>query len=323
MDRLAAMEIFLRVVEAGSFGRAADSLGLPRSTVSLRIRALEAHLGTRLLHRTTRRMRLTLDGEAFRARAERLLADLAETEALFRPPGEAPRGRLRIDVPGRIGRHLIAPALPDFLARYPGITLEIGVTDRPVNLVAEGVDVAVRVGPLAESGLVARRLGALRQASCAAPAYLARHGLPASPEALVAAGHLAVGYGVPQDGRGAALDFLGPDGVPMTVRLPVVVAVDDAETYLACCRAGLGLIQLPAYDARPLLQAGLLVEVLPDWPPPPMPITLLYPARRHLSRRLRAFTGWFGTLCRARMELVSPDLAGTEMAERKAAERGG
>lgn len=299
MDRLQAIEVFVRVVDAGSFTRAAGSLHLPRSSVSTIVQRLEAHLGVRLLQRTTRRMQLTDEGTAYHAWCQRVLADLAEGESLFRVAGRGPRGRLRVDVPSRIARRTIAPALPAFFAACPEIGLELRSSDRAVDLVEEGVDFAIRVGELRDSRLAARRLGTLRMANLASPAYLERHGTPAMPADLD--GHFAVAYASPSNGRIDEWECV-EDGRVVTRPMRAMVTVNNAETYIACCLAGLGLIQIPAYDAREHLREGSLVEVLAPWPAAPMPLSALYPHRRHLSPRVTAFLDWLVPLFEAELE---------------------
>jgi DNA-binding transcriptional LysR family regulator len=202
VDRIDHLRIFLRVAETGSFTLSADQLALPRASVSTAVQALEARLGTRLLHRTTRRVRTTPDGEALLERARTLLADVEELEQQFRPTRGAVGGRLKVDVPSRVARRLIAPALPSFFALYPTMELELGSSDRTIDLVQEGVDCALRVGPLASSSLVARPLGHFALVNCASPAYIARHGMPADPADLRR--HWAVNYAAPGGGRAAA-----------------------------------------------------------------------------------------------------------------------
>lgn len=299
MDRIDLFRIFTRVVEHASFTRAADSLGLPRSSVSAAVLELEARVGARLLHRTTRKVSPTQDGAAFYDRCLRLVADVEEAEGLFRRTAAQLSGRLKVDVPGRIGRLVIAPALPDFLALYPRIDIELGVTDRTVDLVEDGVDCALRVGPLADSRLVARPLGELRLINVASPDYLARYGEPRAPADLGA--HLAVNYASPSSGRVEPWEWI-EDGVARAVALGGRVTVNNAEAYIACCLAGLGLIQIPAYDVRAHLRAGELVEVMPAHRAAPMPMTLLYPHRRHLSHRLKVFTEWLEPLLRVELD---------------------
>lgn len=289
----------MRVADAQSFTRAANSLQLPRTTVTTAIQKLESELGTQLLLRTTRQVQLTQDGSEFYERCAQLLTDYERATALFRPGEAAVCGRLRVDVPGRVGRLLIAPALPAFFARFPDIELELGVSDHPVDLIRDGVDCAVRVGTLDDSGLVMRRIGLLEQINCASPDYLRHHGTPRHPKDL--ATHLAVNYALPSSGRIDDWEYVdGTDARRITMKSRVVV--NSAEAYIACCIAGLGLIQIPAYDVADDLAEGRLVELMPQWRPAPMPVSLLYPHRRH-SERLRVFVDWCEALLVERMQL--------------------
>jgi DNA-binding transcriptional LysR family regulator len=289
MDRIELFKVFARVVESGSFTKAATTLGLPRSSISAAIQTLEGRVGARLLSRTTRKVAPTQDGHAFYERCLRVIADVEEIENLFRDDGVLPSGRIRIDVPGRIGRLILAPALPEFLARFPEIDVDFGSTDRAVNLIEENIDCVLRVGPLADSGLIARHVGALRLINVASPAYLARHGTPRHPDDLAA--HLAVNYASPSNGRIVPWEWIA-DGAAKSCTPRARVTVNSAEAYIACCLAGLGLIQIPAYDVRDHLASGALVEVMPNFCAAPMPLTLLYPHRQHLSHRLRVFIDW-------------------------------
>ncbi|MEJ8675626.1 LysR family transcriptional regulator [Chromobacterium amazonense] len=302
MDRIQAMQVFVTVVDAGSFTKAAQQLQLPRASVSSAVQQLEAQLGARLLHRTTRRVQLTLDGSGFYERCRQLLADFDEIEALFSQQGAGPRGKLRIDVPGPIGRQVLAPALPDFFRQYPDVQLELGVTDRPVDLIQEGVDCVIRVGFLSESRLVARRIGLMPQGNYASPDYLARHGLPLSPDDLDQ--HLAVTYASPASGKALGWEYQ-QQGEWRERPMRSCVSVNHVETYTACALAGLGLIQLPRYDAAQYVEAGRLVEVLADWPPQALPVSVLYPHRRHLSRRVQVFVEWAGALMREQLQLLA------------------
>lgn len=295
MDRIDRFRIFTRVVESASFTRAADMLGLPRSSVSAAIQELEGRVGARLLHRTTRKVSPTQDGAAFYERCLRLIADVEETESLFRQNATGPSGRLRIDVPGRIGRLVIAPALPDFLTRYPDIDIDLGITDRAVNLIEESVDCVLRVGPLTDSGHIARAIGHLPLINAASPAYLKRHGVPQGPDDL--AGHFAVNYASPSTGRIEDWEWI-EHGEVRTRAMRGRVTVNSAEACIACCLSGLGLIQIPAYDIRQHILAGELVEVMPAHRAAPMPMTLLYPNRQHLSRRFQVFADWLEQLLR-------------------------
>ncbi len=293
LDRIDLFRIFARVVECASFTRAADLLGLPRSSVSAAIQELEGRLGTRLLHRTTRKVSPTQDGSAFYERCRRLVSDVEDAENLFRQTAAGPSGKLRIDMPGRIGRLVVAPALPDFLTRYPGINIDLGLTDRAVDLVEDSVDCVLRVGPLSDSGLIARAIGDLPLINVASRAYLEEHGIPKTPADLDA--HLAVNYASPSSGRVEAWEWV-EDGEIRRLSMRARVTVNSAEAYIACCLAGLGLIQIPAYDVKGHLATGELVEVLPGHRAAPMPMTLLYPHRRHLSRRLQVFADWLDRL---------------------------
>ena len=289
MDLIEQLRVFLRVAHSGGFTAAAEQLGMPRPTVSLAVQRLEARLGVRLLHRTTRRVSLTQDGEALLERAATLVADAEELEQQFKPQGATLGGRLRVDMPSRVARRLVAPVLPRFFERHPGMVVELGSSDRPIDLVHEGIDCALRVGELASGSLVARPLGAMRLIHCASPAYLALHGTPHTPADLPV--HQAVNYASSTSGRAAPWEWL-EDGQPRSLPMPGPVAVNNVETYIACGLAGLGLIQVPAYDVHEHLQAGELVEVLHAWPAPPMPVHLVYPHRRHRSRRVQAFSAW-------------------------------
>lgn len=303
MDRIDLYRVLVRVVEAGSFTKAAATLNVPRSTVSTAIATLEARLGTRLLSRTTRQVSPTQDGLAFYERCLRLIEDCEELEALFRKNGgSAPAGRLSVDMPGRIGRLIVAPALPAFLERYPGIDIQIGMSDRAVDLIGENVDCVVRIGPLSDSALIARNIGLLPLKNVASAAYIARHGMPQTPDDLTQ-GHLAVRYASPTTGRMESWEW-EENGETKSVPVASRVMVNSAEGYIACCLAGLGLIQVPGFDVDAHIAAGELVEVLPDYQCAPMPITLLYPHRRHLSQRLQLFADWLAELLTERLAPV-------------------
>lgn len=289
MDRIDLFRVFIRVVDCASYTRAADILGMPRSSVSAAIMELEQRVGARLLHRTTRKVSPTIDGQAFYDRCLRVIEDVEEAEALFRNTDAAPAGKIRVDVPGRIGRLIIAPALPDFLTAYPDIEIELGVTDRAINLVEDSVDCVLRVGPLRDSGMIARAVGELTLINVASPSYVEQFGTPRAPADL--ANHLAVNYASPSSGRVEPWEWV-EKGEVITKAMNGRVTVNSAEAYIACCLAGLGLIQIPAYDVRAHLASGDLVEVMPGHRAESMPMTLLYPHRQHLSRRLQAFVDW-------------------------------
>ncbi|RQR41312.1 LysR family transcriptional regulator [Burkholderia sp. Bp9142] len=291
MDHLHAMRIFARVAHLGSFTKAAEQLQLPRPTVSNAVQYLEKHLKVRLLQRTTRRVALTAEGSTYYERCTRLLADLDDAETLFDDTGASPRGLIRVDLPERFALNHVIPALPDFHARYPDLRVVLGTTDRFVDLVADCIDCAVRVGVLADTSLVARRVGELAQINCASPAYLARHGTPRSPDDLP--DHVAVGYFSSRTGRELDWEYADMDsGALQTVKMRSIVAVNSSQAYLACCLAGLGLIQAPREGLAPLLEDGSLVEVLHEWHAAPLPVSVVFPNSRHLAPRVRIFVDW-------------------------------
>lgn len=291
MDRIDHLRIFLRIAHCGSFTQASVQLGIPRASVSLALQQLEARVGVQLLHRTTRRVRLTPDGEALLKRADTLVAGMDELEQQFRAPQAGTSGKLRVDVPSRIARRFIAPALPHFFAAHPALELELGSSDRRVDLLQEGVDCALRVGALPDSSLVARPLGQFELINCASPAYLARHGTPHSPAELRSGGHEEVHYTLPGSTRNAPWEWVAR-GKVHSLLLPGRAAANNAETYIACALAGLGLIQIPIFDVREHLAAGELVQVMPQACAPAMPVHLVYPQRRHLARRVQLFADW-------------------------------
>ncbi|MBB5695825.1 LysR family transcriptional regulator [Muricoccus pecuniae] len=288
MDRFDAMRVFCRIVERRSFTRAAEDLGLPRSSVTDAVKELENRLGVRLLQRTTRHVSPTLDGEAYRQRCLRLIADLEEAEGAF--AGATPRGPLHVAVHPTLASHFIVPHLPGFLSDHPGVEFFLGEGDRYVDLVREGFDCAVRVGGLADSGeLVARRLAALEEATCASPAYLARHGTPRDIDAL--GDHCMVGFRSSATGAVLPLEFTIA-GKVRAVALPSSITVGGAETYAAAARAGLGLIQAPRYRLEEDFRRGALVPILEATPPTSTPVSVVYPRAKHLSPRLRVFIDW-------------------------------
>jgi len=293
MDRFQAMQVFTRVVDANSFTLAADSLGLPRSTVTTTIQNLERNLKVRLLNRTTRRLSVTPDGAAYYERCRQLLADLEDIEASFRDVTRGPSGRLRIDTLPSIGRLILVPALCDFQSRYPDIELAIGMSDRVVDMVRDAVDCVIRVGELEDSSMVARRIGTFESITCAAPSYLERHGEPQSIDDL--SEHRAVHYFSGRTGRIIEWSFM-VDGKPRDVQVQGSISVNDGEAYVQCGVNGFGLIQPPRYMVAPLLASGQLKEVLADWTPPPLPISVVYLHNRHLSPKVRVFVDWISEL---------------------------
>ncbi|MFG6447643.1 LysR family transcriptional regulator [Roseateles sp. BYS180W] len=299
MDRIDHLRIFVRIASCGSFSKTADQLGLPRATVSLAIQQLETRLGTRLLHRTTRRVSLTPDGEAMLDRAVALVLDMEEMEQQFRPTSASLTGRLRVDVPSRLARRVLAPAMPAYLAQHPELSIDLGSSDRLIDLVQDGVDCAVRVGTLTASSLVCRPLGRFDMINCASPDYLSRHGTPVNPEDL--SQHWVVDYLSPTSGRAAPWEWC-EEGQTQVAASSSRISANNAETYIACALAGMGLIQVPAFDVSDHLARAELVEVMPLYRPAPLPVQLVYPHRHHLSRRLSSFAQWLG-------EVLAPHLA--------------
>lgn len=287
MDRFDAMRVFSRVVERRSFTRAAEDLGMPRSTVTDAVKQLEARLGVRLLQRTTRHVSPTLDGAAYHQRCLAILDDVEDAEAAF--AGARPKGLLRIDVHGTLARHFVLPRLPGFLAAYPEIELYMSEGDRLVDLVREGIDCVLRVGEPQDSDMVGRSMTMLTEITCASPDYIARHGRPERFDALE--GHRMVGFRSSATGAAMPLEFQA-GGKVEHVALPVTIAVNAAESFVAAARLGLGLIQVPRYHVERDLNAGTLVEVMENCRPTPTPVYLLYPRSRQLSPRVRVFIDW-------------------------------
>ncbi len=287
MDTFTAMRLFTHIVERRSFTLAAQTLGVPRSTVTEVVKQLEARLGVRLLQRTTRHVSPTLDGEAYYQRCLAIIAQVEDAEAAF---GDAkPRGLLRVNVHGTLARHFVLPGLPGFLAQYPDLQLHLGEGDRLVDLVREGVDCVLRVGDLHDSAMIRRAVATLAEATCASPEYLARFGVPQTPEDL--AGHRMIGFVSSATGEFFPLVFTVA-GVLRRVTPPATLSVTGADTNVAAARLGLGIIQVPRYHVAADLAAGRLVEILPAFPPPRVPVSLLYPQGRQLSPRVRVFMEW-------------------------------
>lgn len=291
MERYDAMRIYLRVVELASFTAAADTLGLPKASVSLAVRQLEDLTGTRLLHRTTRRVNATAEGRAFYERCRDLVADLEDAESMFKEGGEL-SGRLRVDLPHGLAHSVLLPHLPGFLYAHPGLELEVSTTDRKVDPIKEGFDAVLRVGLEADPSLVARRLGEFEVANCASPSYLARHGTPTCLADL--AEHHLVHYTPNLGSRPFGFEYRVGDEY-RTLAMSGRVTVNGTDAYAQACLAGLGIIQAPMWGMREYLAQGLLCEVLPELRAEPMPVTLLYPQRRYLARRVKALVSWIET----------------------------
>ncbi|SDS33297.1 transcriptional regulator, LysR family [Pseudomonas asplenii] len=287
MDQVKAMKVFVRIYERSSFTLAAEDLNLPRATLTHTLNQFEAWLGTRLLERSTRRVRPTLDGEAYYSRCVQLLAQLEEAELAFRTV--APKGRLRVDLQGTLARYFVIPALPAFLERYPDIDVSISEANHFIDLIAEGVDCVLRSGNLGDSSLIGKRVATLRQVTCASPAYLRKYGEPRSLADL--SRHQGVNYVSRATGKLYPFEFI-EQGELREIPLAGRVSVFGAEIYAASAVAGLGLIQVPHYRVAEQIDQGLLREVLSNHPPPPMPVSVLYPQNRHMSPRVRVFVDW-------------------------------
>jgi DNA-binding transcriptional LysR family regulator len=322
VDRFEAMQVYQRVAELSSFTAAAESLGLPKATVSVAVRELEAALGTRLLHRTTRKVRMTQDGQVFYERSKDLVADVDELQTLFRQDAARLRGRLRVDMPLAVARDVVLPRLPEFLRAHPELEIELGSTDRRVDLVREGFDCVLRVGSLADSSLIARPIGEYRLVNCVSPAYVAEHGTPRTPDDLAA--HVLVHYVPALGGRSPGFEYVDP-AMPEATRFVAMsgaLTVNNSDAYLAACLAGIGIIQVPEAGIAPWLDAGRLVEILPRFRPAPMPVSLVYANRRNLPRRVQAFMNWMAEVMQPRLARRAAHRAGA-VPERKRPRRRG
>lgn len=302
-DQLAAMRAFARVVEAGTFTRASESLGLPKATLTKLIQMLEAHLRTRLLNRTTRRVTVTADGAAYYERAIQLLAELDELDGSLTTSQAMPKGRIRIDVSASLALLIIIPALPNFHARYPDIQIDIGVTDRPVDLIAENVDCVVRGGEISDQSLIARRIAEMQFVTCASPSYLKRYGEPQAPSDLEN-DHFLVGYFSPDSGQRWPMTFKS-NGNSLEVSGRYITSFNDGNAYVAAGLAGLGVIQAPLFMVRQYLAGGVLQPILTGWTGDAMPLHVVYPPNRHLSAKLRILVDWLVEIF-ASSELMSP-----------------
>jgi LysR family transcriptional regulator for bpeEF and oprC len=304
MNRLQAMEVFTRVVDTASFTRAAEQMALPKATVSTLVRQLEQRLGVRLLNRTTRRVNVTVEGAAYYERCVRILAEVEDSEHAIAGTRTALQGLLRVEAGAAFGRRLLVPALPEFLALYPGIRLELGCSDRVVDALEAGVDCFIRGGLPPDTTLVGQLVGDIDLLYCASPAYLAARGVPRHPEELL--GHDIVGYFSTRYGQTAIWEFNRGD-TRLELRLDGPFAVNDTEAYLEAGLAGLGVIQMTTFMADEALREGRLVRLLPDWRPDPLPIYVMYPESRRLSAKVRVLVAWLSTLIAREIEKARLD----------------
>ncbi len=294
MDQLNAMRAFVRVVEAGTFTRAADLLDMPKPTVTKQIQQLEAHLRAKLLNRTTRRVTVTMDGAAYYERALRVLSEIDELDSSMALSQARPSGRLRVDCSTSLAMAVLIPALPGFHARYPEIQLDLGLSDRPADLVAENLDCAIRAGEIQDQSLIARRIGEMYLITCAAPDYIARHGTPRHPSELEAE-HYIVGYRGAGTSRTVPFTYVDAKE-SIEVRGRYIVSLNEGAGYVASAVAGLGIIQAPSFMVQEHITAGRLVPLLSGWCSAPKPLHIVYPPNRHLSNKVRVFVDWLAEL---------------------------
>lgn len=296
MDRFKELQVFIRVAQRRSFLLASEDLLIPRSTVTNVVKRMEARLGVRLLERTTRKVGLTHEGEAYYQRAINILSDLEEMDTAF--SDTSPKGILRANLQGTLAKHFVVPKLNDFLVRYPDVTLQLAEDDRLVDLVGEGFDCALRAGNLQDSSLIAKPIALMPQVTVASPQYLKQLGSIDSLEVLKS--HFAVGYSLDAAAKPNTLEFRHKEQYREVV-LPARIYVAGADLYTGAALAGLGIIQVPKYRIAEQLRKKLLVEILPDHPPPPMPVSVIYPQKAHLSPRTRAFVQWLNEIFHAQI----------------------
>ncbi len=317
MNPFDRMHTFVRVAELASFTQAAEALGIPKASASTAVQQLETQLGTRLLHRTTRRVQLTQDGQAYYERCKDLLADVDELQSMFQHAdgggaGGGLRGRVRIDMSTGMARNVVVPRLPELLARHPGLEVELSSTERRVDVVREGFDCVLRTGAVVDASLVARPLGPARLVNCASPAYLRAHGTPRTLDDL--GNHRLVHFVNTLGARSGGFEA-DVDGTLVAIPMQGALTVNNAEAYIAGCLAGLGIIQVPRLGVVDLLAQGDLVEVLPQHAAPPMPLTLMYANRRNLPRRVRVVMDWLAEVV---AEHLGQDAAAAPQAARLA-----
>ncbi|WP_423369325.1 LysR substrate-binding domain-containing protein [Burkholderia sp. LMG 32019] len=295
MDHLQAIRIFARVVETGGFGRAALSLDMPNATVSKWVKSLETHLGVKLLERSTRSVSVTTDGAAYYERIRPLLTELDDIEATLGRAQASPRGTLRIDVGGSTASGILVPNLPAFRARFPDIRLQLGVTDRTVDLIAENIDCGIR-SSADDPALIARQIGSLAWTTCASPDYLARHGTPAHPHDIVERHMPVVGYFSASTGVVQPLRFRRADETIALEHPRNDLLVSESNAHLATALHGLGIVHTLNFMVRPFIERKQLVPILADWRPDPMPVYAVYPPSRRYSTKVKVFVDWVSTL---------------------------
>lgn len=293
MDQLQTVQIYVQVVDSGSFTQAAEVLQLHRPTITKAVQQLERELGVRLLHRTTRKVSLSTEGGEFYHRCKRLLEDVNDTFSSFTSHAVVPTGRLRLDLPVTLAKSVIIPALPEFQQRYPQIELALGATDQPVDLFEDGIDCVVRLGELKDSSLVVRRIGAIPMVTCASPQYLERYGMPRTLEDLEQ--HQAVNFFTGRERKVVDWAFR-VENTTVTLKLRSGIVTNESEALLACGLAGFGLLQGVRPALQPYLDTGQLVQVLADYPAMPKAVSILYPSRSYLAPKVRVFIDWLTEL---------------------------
>ncbi|HEY0921499.1 LysR family transcriptional regulator [Rheinheimera pacifica] len=291
MDHLLAIKVFCRVVETGTFSRAADLLDMPKSTVTKLVQELEAHLRLKLLHRTTRRVTVTMEGAAYYERTTKLLHELEDIESNISNEQSTPRGRLKVDMASAIANFILLPALPSFMQQYPEIQLELGVSDTNIDLLTDNIDCVIRGGELNDTSLIAKRIAELTFVTCAAPSYLKQYGTPQTPDEL-SSKHRIIYYRSRKTNRVVPLRFSNRQQSMEIQQQGSPLSVNDSTAQLTATLSGLGVSQLPLFMAQPFLDNGKLQLVLPDWQRAAFPLYLIYPPGRHLSGRLSTFINW-------------------------------
>jgi len=290
MDQLLAIRSFIRVAETGSFSRAADSLNMPKATVSKLIKKLENHVGARLLQRTTRRVSVTPDGNAYYDKTARLIRELEDADQAFSAGHVLPKGRIRIDVIGTLARLIIIPALPEFFERYPDVHIDFGISDKSADMIGDNIDCVIRGGESEALSMVARLLGTTAWTTCATPAYLEKYGRPVHPNDLLH-NHRIIGFHSPNSGRPMPSRFV-KNGELVEIDGPYAISVNDGAARAIAGLAGLGILQTFSYVIKDQIASGSLVPILEDWSQPPYPFHVVYPQNRALSRRVRVFIEW-------------------------------
>ncbi len=293
MDSSESLKRFVRVAELGSFTKAAESLSLPKASVSQAVQQLESKLQTQLFHRTTRKVQLTPDGQLFYEKSKDVLSEIEELETLFISDDSQVSGIVRVNMSQPMARHLVIPALPAFLQRHPNLNIEISSEDRKVDLIGEGYDCVVRTGDVEESGMTMRKIGEMQQTNFASPSYIKTYGEPTSVDDLDQ--HYLIHYQTSSNRRFDAFEYQH-NGELHTVKMQSRICVNNTDAYRVACAAGLGIMQAPRFGAHELLQKGQLVEILSDHTAPAMAVCILFPHRRNLSKRVRIFMDWMTTV---------------------------